>query len=73
MIAADHPGSAADEVIDNAGFAVAPTVDAIASVLERALDGDRPPRDPVERASMYDWSAVTDQTEWSSRAPRPPA
>jgi len=50
VIAADRPGSAADEVIDDAGFLVDPTVDAVTETLHSTLRGDRPATDPVERA-----------------------
>jgi glycosyltransferase involved in cell wall biosynthesis len=39
VIAADHPESAADEVITDAGFCVAPIVDALAERLDAALGG----------------------------------
>ncbi|MGB9960690.1 glycosyltransferase family 4 protein [Halobacterium sp. MBLA0001] len=63
VIGADHPDSAADEVIGDAGFLVEPTVDALTKTLEAALCGDRPSSDPVERAQRYDWDAVADQAE----------
>jgi len=63
VIAADHPGSAADEVIGDAGFLVDPTVDHLRKTLDSALHGDRPSSDPVERAQRYDWDAVADQAE----------
>jgi hypothetical protein len=37
IVGADHPESAAGEVIDDGGFVVAPTVDALAGALDRAL------------------------------------
>ncbi|MDS0300229.1 glycosyltransferase family 4 protein [Halogeometricum sp. S1BR25-6] len=63
VIAAQHPESAASEVIGDAGYLVEPTVDAIADQLDAALDGDRPPQDPLERAGKYDWDAVAEQAE----------
>ncbi len=63
VIAAEHPESAASEVIDDAGFLAAPTVDGVASVLERALTGERPRSDPVTRAQRYDWDTVAEQAE----------
>lgn len=63
VIAADHPESAASEVIGDAGFLTAPTVDDLASVLERALAGDRPATDPTARARRYDWDSVAEQAE----------
>ncbi|MFA9504395.1 glycosyltransferase family 4 protein [Natrinema sp. H-ect1] len=63
VIAADHPESAASEVIDDAGFLVSPTVDDLADVLQRALDGKRPETDPVARAQRYDWDTVAERAE----------
>jgi glycosyltransferase involved in cell wall biosynthesis len=63
VIAADHPDSAADEVIDGAGFLVEPTVDSLTETLDAAVGGKRPPTDPVKRAQQYDWDAVADQAE----------
>ncbi|KPN32320.1 UDP-D-galactose:(glucosyl)lipopolysaccharide-1,6-D-galactosyltransferase [Halolamina pelagica] len=63
VIGADHPDSAADEVIGHAGFLVEPTVDALTKTLEAALCGARPSSDPVKRAQRYDWDAVADQAE----------
>ena len=67
VIAADHPDSAADEVIDDAGFLIDPTVESLTRRLDAALRGDRPPTDPVERAQQYDWDAVADQAETAYR------
>ena len=61
VIAADHPDSAADEVIGDAGFLVDPTVDAVADQLTATLGGERPTDDPVERAQQYDWDAVAER------------
>ncbi|EMA70009.1 glycosyltransferase family 4 protein [Halorubrum kocurii] len=63
VVAADHPDSAADEVIGDAGFLTAPTAKALAGALETALDGDRPIVDPVDRAQRFDWDAVALQAE----------
>jgi glycosyltransferase involved in cell wall biosynthesis len=63
VVAADHPESAASEVIGDAGFLAAPTVDAVATVLERALNGDRPKTDPTRRARQFDWDTVAEQAE----------
>lgn len=58
VIAAAHRNSAANEVIGDAGFLVEPTVDALTNTLARAVDGERPPGDPVARAQRYDWDRV---------------
>ena len=61
VIAADHPESAADEVIADAGFLVEPTVDALMERLDAALGGARPPASPAEHAEGYDWDAIAEQ------------
>lgn len=58
VIGADHPDSAASEVIGDAGFLAEPTVAGVAAVLERALAGERPPVDPQTRAKTFDWDRV---------------
>lgn len=68
VVAADHPRSAASEVIGDAGFAVEPTPKAIKDVIERALDGARPVGDPVSRAERFDWDVVTEDAEAAYRA-----
>ncbi|WP_324666132.1 glycosyltransferase family 4 protein [Haloarcula sediminis] len=60
VIAADHPESAASEVIGDAGFLPKPTVEEITYNLRRALNGETPPTDPIRRASRYDWDRVAD-------------
>lgn len=63
VIAADHAESAADKVIGDAGFLVDPTVDSVTEILARAVRGERPPSNPVERAQRYDRDSVADQAE----------
>ncbi|QLC35115.1 glycosyltransferase family 4 protein (plasmid) [Halarchaeum sp. CBA1220] len=58
VIGAEHPDSAADEVIGEGGFLATPTVDGVSAVLERALAGERPPSDPVTRAGMFSWDRI---------------
>lgn len=63
VIGADHPESAVDGVIDGAGFLADPTVDGVSDTLQRALEGERPKKDPLERAQQFDWDVVADQAE----------
>jgi glycosyltransferase involved in cell wall biosynthesis len=63
VVAVDHPRSAAASVVDGAGFLVGPSVSSLAQGLDRALDGERPATEPVERARSFDWERVTDQAE----------
>jgi glycosyltransferase involved in cell wall biosynthesis len=63
VIAADHPDSAADEVIGDAGFLADPNVDSLTDVLGRTLAGERPSQDPGERAEQFDWDVVATQAE----------
>jgi glycosyltransferase involved in cell wall biosynthesis len=60
-IAADHPESAADEVIGDAGLYVDPTVDSLTDTLDRALRGERPAADPTTRAEQFDWDVVDEK------------
>lgn len=61
VVAADHPDSAASEVIGDAGFVVDPTTAAVRDVLDRALRGEQPPSDPARRARRYDWNNVASE------------
>ena len=63
VLAADHPESAAGEVIDGAGFVVPPTDEAVREALDVAVAGKRPTKNPKERAQTYDWDNVTTQAE----------
>jgi glycosyltransferase involved in cell wall biosynthesis len=63
VIAANHPESAASEVIAEAGFCVEPTVEALTERLDAALGGARPATEPVEHARQYDWDAIAEQAE----------
>ncbi|WP_224448733.1 glycosyltransferase family 4 protein [Haloprofundus salilacus] len=63
VIAADHPESAASEVIEDAGYLVDPSTDAVADALDRALQGDRPAQNPRSRAEQFDWDNVANQAE----------
>ncbi|GAB3021920.1 glycosyltransferase family 4 protein [Natronobiforma cellulositropha] len=58
VIAAEHPESAAGEVIGDGGFVAKPTVEQVAQTLVRAISGERPPVEPVDRAAQYDWDRV---------------
>jgi glycosyltransferase involved in cell wall biosynthesis len=62
VVAADHPESAVDEVLDDAaGILVDPTVEGVQSGLRRAL-GTNPTSTPPEgRARRFDWDAVAEQ------------
>lgn len=68
VIGADHPDSAANEVIDDAGYVVDPTVDTLARTLNRVLTGERPSEDPVEVANEYDWDVITERAEQAYRS-----
>jgi glycosyltransferase involved in cell wall biosynthesis len=63
VIAADHPTSAASEVIDDSGFLVSPTLESLAETLNATLSGGRPTTNPVEHAQRYDWDTVAEQAE----------
>jgi glycosyltransferase involved in cell wall biosynthesis len=63
VVAAEHPDSAASEVVGNGGYLVKPTVDGVARGLSRALMGERPAEDPTAVATEYDWDAVAQKAE----------
>ncbi|MEF8937570.1 MAG: glycosyltransferase family 4 protein [Halovenus sp.] len=63
VVAAEHPESAAREVVADAGFLSAPTVEAFAATLDRALGGERPPTEPRTAATHYDWGSIAEQIE----------
>jgi glycosyltransferase involved in cell wall biosynthesis len=68
VIGANHPESAVDEVIDGAGFLAEPTVNGVSETLQRALAGERPEVEPLERAQQFDWDVVADQAEEAYQA-----
>ncbi|MEF8813592.1 MAG: glycosyltransferase family 4 protein [Halovenus sp.] len=61
VLAAEHPESAAVEVIGDAGFVVPPTVEDVTLALERALTGERPDIEPTNRAQQFDWDVIASQ------------
>ena len=60
VIAADHPDSAADEVIGDAGFLAQPNITDVSNTLKRVLAGEQPQTDPRERANIFNWDQVAD-------------
>ena len=68
VIGAEHPGSAAAEVIDDGGYTASPTVDAVADALDRALADRTLLRDPTDVAARYDWDNVARRAEDVYRA-----
>jgi glycosyltransferase involved in cell wall biosynthesis len=63
VIAADHPESAASEVLGDASFLIQPEQRALTKTLERALAGKQPRLAPQEQAAGYDWASIADQAE----------
>lgn len=63
VIAADHPDSAGEEVIADAGFLTDPTVPALTDTLRQSLKGAQPEQEPRERARLFDWDSVAGQAE----------
>ena len=62
VIAADHPDSAAEEVIGDAGFLANPTIGSVTKILDRVLDGERPPTNPRDHAKMFSWERIAEDT-----------
>jgi len=63
VVTVDHQFSAGSEVVGDAGFVTQPIVHEITQTIEQALDGDRPPADPVSRAKEFDWDKIAIDTE----------
>jgi len=63
VVAADHPDSAASEVVGDAGFVVKPDVEPVATALEAGLDGTAPIGDTATTVERYDWNAVAERAE----------
>jgi glycosyltransferase involved in cell wall biosynthesis len=63
VVATAHPNTAAEEIVGEAGFLAEPTVEGLTETLHRALDGEEPTTDPVERARQFDWGQIAKDTE----------
>ena len=63
VIAANHPESAASEVLGDAGFLVEPSSEKLARTLDRALRGESPTGNPLQRAQDFDWDTVATRAE----------
>lgn len=63
VIGADHPESAANEVIGHGGFVTDPTADSVAAVIEDILASDNPGIYPIDQAQKYDWDNVAKDAE----------
>ena len=63
VITVEHRFSAGSEVVGDAGFITQPTVHEIGQTIEQALDGNRPPADPISRAEEFDWDKIAIETE----------
>ena len=70
VIAADHPDSAATDVLGDAAFAVTPSTSALVDVLERALQGAEPTGDADAVVEAHDWDAVATKALASYKAAR---
>ncbi|QSG07034.1 glycosyltransferase family 4 protein [Halapricum desulfuricans] len=63
VVAVDHPDSAVDEVVDDAGLLVEPTVGAVADGLAAVLDGECSATAPQAAAQRFDWGRIVDDLE----------
>ena len=70
VIAADHPDSAAREVIGDEGYLVELSVSEITTALDRVLSGHESAtnKNPMAAALRYDWNRVTNQAIAAYRA-----
>lgn len=67
VIGADHPNSAAGEVIGEAGYLPKPTVPGVASALASALSNEELNEDPIARAQRYNWDTIASRAEEAYR------
>lgn len=58
VIGANHPHSAASEVLGPSGLLANPTEQSVARELKRALDGYKPTENPELRAEQFDWKHI---------------
>ena len=63
VITVSHPNSAASDVVGEFGFVTDVSASSIAGALGRALDGERPARDPMARAREFDWDRIAGRAE----------
>ncbi len=63
VIAANHPDSAANEIVGNGGFVVEPSLSSLTDTLTHTLHGKRPLKSPVGVAQRYDWDAIVERAE----------
>lgn len=68
VIGANHPQSAASEVIGEGGFLVEPNATDLTRTLDQILPGKSQAKDPIAVAREYDWSSVAEQAEDAYRA-----
>jgi glycosyltransferase involved in cell wall biosynthesis len=62
VVAVEHPQTAASEILGDAGLLVDPSVESLQAGIQQALAGWTPREDPIERATRYDWDAITEAT-----------
>lgn len=60
VVAVEHPTSTGSEIVGDAGFLTSVSAERIGEALRRALSGQRPATDPIERAESFDWTQLTD-------------
>jgi glycosyltransferase involved in cell wall biosynthesis len=67
VITVRHSDSAGSEVVGEGGFVTEPTIPALADAMDRALSGEKPPREPLAVAREYDWEVVATKAERAYR------
>jgi len=63
-----HPNSAASDVVGDYGFVVDLSPSSIADAVRRAIEGETPERDPMDRVREFEWEQVARRAEREYRS-----
>jgi glycosyltransferase involved in cell wall biosynthesis len=67
VVTVRHPDSAGSDVVGEGGFVTDSSTPALIEAIDRALDGAKPPRNPITVAREYDWDVVATKAERAYR------
>jgi glycosyltransferase involved in cell wall biosynthesis len=68
VLTVSHPNSAASDVVGKYGFVVALSPSSITDALRRAIEGETPERNPMERVREFEWEQVAQRAEREYRS-----
>ena len=63
VVTVSHPNSAASDIVGEYGFVVDAFPSSIADAITRAVEGETPDRDPMERVREFEWMQVARRAE----------